>query len=177
MAKRISPRLYIPLDARFFDDDKILKAGERAAWLFLAILTTIKLDNSDGVISHRKIVRLGIQGYPQRLQKLQTVGLIMEMESDELDEITYLVPSWSRWNLLSYEVEARREMGREYARKRWNKRESGMGNPMGDPIGTPMQREGKINKEKGEAVTTIGSLVENFMESTSKESFREENFR
>lgn len=177
MTKRKSPRLYIPLDARFFDDDKILKAGERAAWLFLAILTTIKLDNADGMISHRKIARLGIQGYPQRLQKLQTIGLILEMESDELDEIMYLVPSWSRWNLLSYEVEARREMGREYAQKRWSKRETGMGNPMGDPMGTPMQREGKINKEKGDDLTTIGSLVENFVGNAARESFRDENFR
>lgn len=176
MTKRKSPRLYIPLDARFFDDDKILKAGERAAYLFLAILTTIKLDQSDGMISHRKIARLGIQGYPQRLQKLQTVGLILELDSDELDEITYLIPSWSRWNLLSHEVEARREIGREYAQKRWGKRESGMGNPMGNPMGTPMQREGKINKEKGEGITSMSSLVDNFMESAALNAFRDEKF-
>lgn len=170
MTSRKSPRLYIPLDARFFDDDKILRAGERAAWLFLSILSAIKLDGADGTISQRKIVRLGIQGWQARLQKLEQVGLIMEMSSVEVDEITYLVPSWSRWNLLSYEVEARREAGREAAMKRWRNDANGNGSPNGAPKKHPIQREGKERKKEGREISTIGQSVDNLMERLERES-------
>lgn len=172
MTPKKSPRLYVPLDARFFDHDQTVRVGERAAFLYLNILCSIKLDQADGTISRSKISRLGIQGWQVRVEKLLEEGLLLDITSPEHAQITYLVPSWSKWNLLKHEIEHRREAGREAALRRWKRDAKPNGTPNGSPTRYPMQREEKKRKE----VEPLGSLIHNLVDEMSfkaEEDFNE----
>jgi hypothetical protein len=161
---RATPREYLPLDCRFFDDEKIAKAGERAAYLYLAILCQIKMDQSDGMISLWKIKRLNVDKWRQRVDKLIEVGLLLPLtetlETVPEHDLAFGVPSWSRWNLSAHEIQDRREKGREAARKRWDSD----GSPIGSPRKHLLQRQGKRSKEGERSPQSIGSLVDNFMD-------------
>lgn len=151
---RKTPRLYVPLDARFFEDDRVIRAGERAAYLYLAILCAVKADGTNGVITHLKIGRLHVDGWRPRLQKLLDVGLLLELESPELDDVTYYVNAWTHWNLSEVEVLERRRQAQEAARARWSSdpdRNAGR-------IRTAMQSEKRREKKD---VVTLGELVDN----------------
>ncbi|CAB4218079.1 hypothetical protein UFOVP1608_4 [uncultured Caudovirales phage] len=158
---RATPRNYLPLDCRFFDDERVAKAGERAAYLYLAILCAIKQDNSDGMISIWKIKRLGVDKWKPRLERLVSVGLLLVL-TDDLNGVSehdpaYGVPAWSRWNLSAHEIQARRDNGREAAQRRWNRD----GSPNGSPIKNPLQNRIKSNQVGSRDIHSLGSLVEN----------------
>lgn len=53
---RAASRIYVPLDVNFFDDDKVMQAGEAAGWLYLRMCTRAKLLDSDGVMTERQVV-------------------------------------------------------------------------------------------------------------------------
>lgn len=89
---RAATKIYVPLDVMFFDDDKVLRAGERAAWLYLAILAKVKALDTGGTITREQVGRLGIPGWQARLKTLVDVGLVI------LALEVYVVPSWERWN-------------------------------------------------------------------------------
>jgi hypothetical protein len=59
-------RLYVPLDVAFFDDEKILRAGEKAAYLYLAIITKAKQLDTDGVLTKGQIAKIGIDTHRRR---------------------------------------------------------------------------------------------------------------
>ena len=162
---RTAPRLFVPLDARFFDDDRIIRAGEKAAYLYLAILCEVKADGSDGMITRRKISRLNIEGWARRVERLVEAGLIVEIDTDDLDEITYLIPKWSRWNLLSYQVEARRKSAQEAAKIRWSRKKPDA-DSNADRIRIAMQRQSNDRENKPIA---LGSLVDNLLDAMADE--------
>lgn len=168
---RISPRTYLPLDCRVFEDDKIIKAGERAAFLYLNILCAIKLDGADGVISLGKIRRLHVDKVAQRVDKLISAGLLLPLNeaSDDLPEaeIQYLVPAWSRWNMLSHEVDAKRAQARIAAETRWNRNASTDASRMR----TAYAKKDKINKEGGNDPSSVASLVDNLKGSIERERY------
>ena len=93
---RIARRLSVPLDVGFMDDDKVIQAGEQAAWLYLAILLKCKVLASDGVITKGQISRLAVPQWQRRLACLQDAGLVRSVDGNG----TYAVPSWGKWNEL-----------------------------------------------------------------------------
>jgi hypothetical protein len=100
--------LYVPLDVAFFDDEKILAAGERATYLYVAILLRIKMLDTDGIITRAQVARTGVPGWQIRLARLVAVGLLLTDDGDE-----HIVPTWSRWNELSHERSERLRADRE----------------------------------------------------------------
>lgn len=90
---RTATRFYVPLDVNFFDDDKIVEAGEAAGWLYLNIMTKAKQLDSDGLLTRAQIERLGVRGWQRRLARL--------LEVDAIEETTpgvYVIPGWLTWN-------------------------------------------------------------------------------
>lgn len=157
MTHRKTPRLYVPLDARFMDDDRVIRAGERAAFLYVAILCAVKLDDADGTITLRKIHRLHVDNCKPRLEKLLAEGLLLDITGPESDEVTYLVAGWGKWNLTSSERAHRAELGRIAARKRWDTHAKPNGSPIGSPIADPMlSKTSKTSK----GMTSLRDLVE-----------------
>lgn len=106
-----SRRLYVPLDVGFFDDGRIVRAGEKAAFLYLKILALVKMREADGIVEPEQLARLHIRDWKKRLVSLCDEGLIVEMEDGN-----YLVPSWSKWNELSHQRAER--LARDRDRKR-----------------------------------------------------------
>jgi hypothetical protein len=168
---RVSPRTYLPLDCRVFEDDKIIKAGERAAFLYLNILCAIKLDGADGTITERKIGRLHVDKWRQRVDNLVAAGLLLalnEATDDDPDaEITYLVPAWSRWNMLSHDIEKKREQARTAAETRWNRHASADATRMRPAYA----KKDKINKDTESDPQSIASSVDNFAERLGKSRY------
>lgn len=103
-----SRRLYVPLDTGFFEDGRVIRAGERAAYLYLNILCKVKHLEADGIIEADQIARLHVPRWQAPLEKLLVEGLLLEMEDG-----TYLVPSWTKWNELSHERVDRLKRDRE----------------------------------------------------------------
>jgi len=105
---RTAARIYLPLDVAFLDDDKVIAAGERAAWLYVAILLRIKHLDTDGIITRAQIARTGVTGWQTRLGKLIAVGLVVTDDAD-----TFVIPAWSKWNELSHQRAERHRKDRE----------------------------------------------------------------
>ena len=89
---RTATRLYVPLDVGFFDDARVVDAGEKAAWLYLNMLSKAKGLDSDGVLTRQQIGRLGVSGWQARLRTLVAVGLVVERPDG------YSIGSWLKWN-------------------------------------------------------------------------------
>lgn len=95
-----APRLYVPLDLGFFDDVRIMRAGEKAAWLYLNMLTKTRSVDSDGVLFAEQIAKLGVSQWKQRLTVLVAEGLVDEMTTD-----CYGIANWTKWNQTAAERE------------------------------------------------------------------------
>ena len=97
---RTATRLYVPLDVGFFDDEKIVAAGEKAAFLYLAMLTKAKLLDTDGVLTKGQIAKLALPGWAARLKALLEPGndgtaLVVELP---MQRDVYFLPAWHKWN-------------------------------------------------------------------------------
>lgn len=90
---RKAARIYVPLDSNFFDDDKVIAAGEQATYLFINMLTKAKQLDVDGVLSRAQIERLAVKGWQRRLTTLVDVGLVEETVPG-----AYALCSWLKWN-------------------------------------------------------------------------------
>jgi hypothetical protein len=87
-------RMWLPLDASFTEDPRVIRAGEPAAFLYLAILGKIKRTGSHGLILRTELPLLGIRQYERRLSLLIDAGLIAESrQNPEL----LTVPAWDSW--------------------------------------------------------------------------------
>lgn len=115
MPKR-APRLFVPLDVEFFDDDRVVAAGERAGWLLLAIYAHIKKAAKDGTISRSQVSRLHVAGWQKRVDSLLEQGLLEAQNGSG----NYHVPGWLKWNEAIAERESRAEQAREAAQTRWS---------------------------------------------------------
>jgi hypothetical protein len=104
-------RLYVPLDVGFFDDARIIRAGERAAVMYLKMLVLVKTREADGILESEHLARLHLADWRKRLVRLLDEGLVLEMEDGR-----YLIPSWSKWNELSHQRAER--LARDRDRKR-----------------------------------------------------------
>ena len=86
-------RSWLPLDANFTRDPTVIAAGERAGWLYLAILGQLKLTGAAGIVTQGEVASLGIRQWEQRLRDLERVGLVKESD----DAGSYSVPAWQSW--------------------------------------------------------------------------------
>lgn len=85
-------RVYLPLDVEFMEDDRIIEAGEKAGWLYLAMCLRAKRLLSDGKLTARQVSRLPVSGQSPRLKALVDVGLIRH-EGDG-----YRITAWDKHN-------------------------------------------------------------------------------
>ena len=108
---RKATRVYVPLDAGFFDDNRVIEAGEAAGWLLLSMFCRVKLLDTDGVLSSQQMSRLGVPGWRRRLARLIAVGLVLESPAGSG---TYVIRSWTKWN----DTQAERAEKQEADRKR-----------------------------------------------------------
>ena len=106
---RKARRLSVPLDVGFMDDDKVIEAGEQAAWLYLAILLRCKVIASDGTITRQQVGRLAVPGWQRRLARLEEVGLVASIDGNG----TFAVPAWAKWNETQSEREERLKRDRD----------------------------------------------------------------
>ena len=87
-------RHWFPLENGFTRDNRILDAGERAGWLFIAILGHISEHKRPGYITDTELAVLGVTGWRKRLDALIGTGLL-----EKHDDHTYRVPSWDAWRI------------------------------------------------------------------------------
>lgn len=90
---RVATRIYVPLDVNFFDDAKIVEAGEPAAWLYLNMCAKAKQLDEDGVMTRAQIERLRVKGWQRRLARLIEVGAVEEAGAG-----VYGIVGWLNWN-------------------------------------------------------------------------------
>lgn len=72
--------VFLPLDVGFMDDARIVEAGERAGWLYLAMSLKCKQLLLDGEMTRAQVARLGIPGTAARLKQLVAVDAVEETE-------------------------------------------------------------------------------------------------
>jgi hypothetical protein len=90
---RTATRIYVPLDVNFFDDGKIIAAGEPAGWLYLNMCAKAKQLDSNGVLERGHLERLGVKNWPRRLTRLIEVGAVEEGPPG-----IYGITGWLNWN-------------------------------------------------------------------------------
>lgn len=89
---RAASKIYVPLDVAFFDDARIVAAGEKAAWLYLNMLTKAKALDCDGILTRQQIARLAVPGWQARLRALEAAGAV------QLDQDEVTITGWLKWN-------------------------------------------------------------------------------
>lgn len=108
---------YAPLSCRYYQDDAVANAGERAELLYVRGLAFCAAQLSDGFISDtqlRMFVGIGMTGIPVRAKRLCDVGLWERIEDDLLGNGTgYRVVAWAKWNLTKAEIEAKQRKDAE----------------------------------------------------------------
>lgn len=109
----MSGLLYVKLDASYDDDDKIIRAGEKAELLYIRGLCLAKRILSDGFVSDAHLPRFGLSGVQARAGKLVEVGL---WERDD-DAGGYWIIAWLKHNRSAAEVDEIREKRREAGRR------------------------------------------------------------
>lgn len=140
----------MPLDANFLDDEKILNAGERAGWLYVAMLCRAKQLSTDGYLTERQIARLHVSGWRDRLDALVSEQAVWKTEDGR-----YWITGWPKWNEPMSQVEERRKKDRE--RKAADRGHGSAGNPAGIRAdSSPKRRE-----EKRKDIRPPGQPVDN----------------
>jgi hypothetical protein len=137
--------VYLPLDVEFFDNDRVISAGEKAGWLYLAMCCRSKRLLSDGLLTHQQIERLQIPGWKRRLQQLVDAGLVVGTDDGRL-----LILGWLERNLSADQV--------EQARARDRVRKDSARNPSGFRA-DPREVEGKRSQREVEVDVTHDGAV------------------
>jgi hypothetical protein len=128
---RVAARLYVPLDVGFFDDEKVVAAGEKAAFLYLAMCAKAKLLDTDGILTRGQIAKTALPGWQARLKALLEQQAVIEVP---MQRDAYLIAAWHKWNE-SKETRGDR-LAEDRARKRAKSRNT---QPPADAIPTGIQ--------------------------------------
>lgn len=102
------PKLYVPLVVGFFDDDRIIAAGDGPTLLYLAMLLRAKMLGSDGRLSEAQISRLNRPKWRNELRRLAEVEAVIWDEQAE----EWFIASWFSHNDAISAIEARRAADR-----------------------------------------------------------------
>jgi hypothetical protein len=101
---------FAPLSARYYMDDAVATAGEKAELLYVRGLAFCADTLSDGFITDVQLARFvgaGLTAVPTRAKKLCQVGLWERVEGDLLGgEAGYRVVAWLKHNRSRAEIEA-----------------------------------------------------------------------
>jgi hypothetical protein len=131
------PKLFLPVTVTFFDDDRIIAAGDGPTLLYLAMGCKCKAMGSDGRLSEAQIGRLGRPRWRRELGRLAELGLVVFDESTQ----EWFIAAWFSHNEPMQSIYARRAADR--ARKRVSGR-----NPDGFPPDSGSQGKGREGKVK-----------------------------
>ncbi len=111
-------RIFAPIDVNYFDDDRVLEAGD--AWqLHIAAILACKKVLSDGRITRRQLARIAPESVGDigaTIATLIRVGLFDDL-GDSVE-----VRSWSDWNDSAADVEAMATNGKKGNHLRWHVR-------------------------------------------------------
>jgi hypothetical protein len=113
MAVNRRTRLHVQLDVDYYDDPKIIDAGEKAELLYLRGLAFCKKNwRADGFITDGQLVRSvapGLTSVQARAKRLVEVGLWVR-DTDDLfgNGKGYRVVAWLKRNPSAAEIEANR---------------------------------------------------------------------
>lgn len=110
-------RLYVQVDVNFWEDDKVLRAGERAAAFYVRCLCMCKRVQSDGWLSDAQLSMLGVRDWRAQVAQLVKVGLLKREGNS-----TVHVVGWLDWNESVGSARQRAEANRERARD-WRRRQ------------------------------------------------------
>jgi len=117
-----APRPWAKLDLGFYDDPRLVAAGERAELLFLRSMAWSRRNLTDGWLPEGMADRL-MPGGAEEAERLVASGA---MERDQRGG--FLLVAFLRWQDSAADVEQRREKGRANARRRWDAKPNGRPN-------------------------------------------------
>lgn len=100
---------YAKLSATYYRDDAVLAAGDAAEVLFCRSLAFCAEAGSDGYITDRQVVVIGVglKGLTKRVASLVTEGVWEKVDGG------YVVRSWLKWNRSAEEAGMVRRKDRE----------------------------------------------------------------
>jgi hypothetical protein len=114
MAK--TARTWAPIDVHYFEDDRVLEAGD--AWqLHFASILACKRQLNDGVLTRRQLVRIAPDSLPdvaRSIEVLIDVGLFVDKGT------VIAVHGWDDWNDSADDVETMSRGGKEGNHLRWH---------------------------------------------------------
>lgn len=104
--------LFLPLDVSFWDDPKVVRAGEKAAVLYLRMALAAKRWGTDGELDVTQMGLLHTPDWRKRIEPLLRENLVWAVDSDR-----YWITGWGNHNDPIAVVNARREEDAERKRK------------------------------------------------------------
>lgn len=109
-------RLFAQIDVHYFEDDRVLEAGN--AWqLHLAALLACKRMLTDGVLTRRQIERIA----PESLGDVgDAIGTLIRVGLFEDQGSSIRVRSWADWNDSAADIEAESKNGKRGNHVRWH---------------------------------------------------------
>lgn len=114
---------YAPLSAYYYDDDAIIRAGEKAEVLFCRLLAFSARQLKDGIVTDAQLTRVGtgLPGLRNRIERLVDVGLLERVDETLFTDACggYRVVKWLKWNLSAAEIQDKQK--RDAARKNGTK--------------------------------------------------------
>jgi hypothetical protein len=97
---------FLALSAEFPDDPAVVRAGEKAGWLYLVMACDIRIHRGDGTIAEHRLPRLGVSGWQPRLATLLREGLVVEHPDG------YHLPGYLKWNKSEHAYQKRSAEGK-----------------------------------------------------------------
>ena len=107
----VNSSIWFRIDAVYYLDDAILEAGEEAEVLFVRSLGLSKLMMSDGFLTRRQLLTLGLENLDLRIESL------VEHNLWTAEEGGWQIRSWLKWNQPASHVDEIREKRRAAGRK------------------------------------------------------------
>lgn len=139
------PKLFLPLDVGFMDDERIAVAGDGPAMLYLAMCLKSKATGADGRLGEVLIRRLNRPKWKVELATLAELQLVLWDDEDG----RWCIAAWFSHNEAVSQIAARRAADRDRKREEAErKRLDSARNPNGFQSDSGSQREEERRKEK-----------------------------
>lgn len=141
------PKLYVPLTVTFFEDDRIIEAGDGPSLLYLAMCLRCKAIGTDGRLRETQMARLNRPRWRAELKVLAALELLI------WDEVTdeWCVRAWFGHNDSTVEIDAKRAADRNRKRTDSERIPDGF-----QTDSAPKGKEG--NGKEGKGMETPGPL-------------------
>lgn len=154
-------RLWFPLAADFWDDQKIIRVGDSAAILYQRLIGWSKLHMSDGDVSEKTVRELGGRSWKRKLEALLDADLVQPVHTSGAASVpdvhtsctqhaptSYTLCAYAAWNDSASKVKQRREKAaQKKARQRAKKADVPRGQVASSPGQEVEQRESRDRAE------------------------------